>query len=1822
MISYECFVTKYAKGDFMKGYFKRYVAAILAACITLYSVPIAQAEPQSGFVDMPRQTHWAYEALNSAVQNGILRGENQHLYPAQNLTRAEMAAIINRVFGAEEQADITRFTDVQTSDWFYADLAKAVGMGTFVGDGNLMNPNQVMSRQDVMLVLARALKLDTADTSNLNTYTDCAQIADYAKGAVAAMLKAGYVSGFTDQTFRPQDSLTREQMAQILYNIFEKYINVSGTYTGDQSGNVIVNVPEVTLKDTTIAGDLIIGDGVGNGTVTLANVTVQGRVLVRGGGENSLRIVNNSNVGSVIVTKSASGKLRILSSDGARVDMVYVDDGQDTLILEGTFKNVAVESDNEMLLKNAVVTQLSVNAAAANVTIESGSVSNTVIGAAASKAKLSVGKDADMGMIDVASDASIDVAGSVAHLVIAPSTQGNASVSVQDDAVVTTLEVKKDAGVVIQAADSATIKDIVASDQDKITIEASTDKKQELEDQVTSGDKPASGSSGSSGTGGGHGGNSGSSGGNDTEVTGTTVSNFEELKTAAASNAVSSIVVQGTVVIDDDFQCNKPVTIAQGAMVSISDYAIFYDSLVNQGTLSTTSYGRLHIGYRGEFINSGTAKNSGAWFIYGGVKNTGGTYLATSSSHGIINAFSGSSILGMPKTTVYAVYGDCYYADGTFRKSEKKTDITTDDNITLRTSSDFLQTLTYGQNDHDNITLRTSSDSLRALVYGQTGYDNAMKSDESYDGLHLIADENVSNNISLQPMQNEYCTVSVGDNVNAIVPSNVNMRTGSLSVYGSLQIEENAALTSGYVEMREHSVLDNQGAYEIIRGGMNMHPTSSAFGMDGIDIWIVGGYIDYYYADGTAVKGAESVTITGNANVAKYDAINAYVCGEAGLVNAISSGIDYNRIVIAYDEINEQNNTIKLGTSANTDCTIEIESGVTVEIAQGVTLGTSDLEVNGRLEVNGVFSGEYISIRNGGSIYNSGTVDLTRNEERSTIYFSGGTFENHGKVMAVDSTIRANGREGQMLNMPGNITIRTACYDYYSADGSTQLDDDSILVTGDATHDHTARADIEGSLGLDAYFAEGRSYDEVDLTILEGESATLSRSMEISRLNLYDESTLIIPDQVKMTATKYPLQIRNHSRLEIQQGGYVTAASVRISNGGSLTNAGTLDCTSLRVNDGYTYEDGVYMEGVDTFVTNGGHMVVNGSMDIEGAHSQFTHEEDAYFACYDSTIDVRAGATLTIRGDINPTGQQQSGFYYDDSVRLYSYYYDDVVLESKVVADDEIETTSNTSYVVTTEEGLRKALESDADEIEVDVPMTLTTDITLTKEVRFSELTIGSGATVTITDTLRCSELNISSDSNLTIEQDAWLINVYAVRNDGSITNNGTISVTLNEEYEVRFGEIANNGTIRISGTYDYGDLPDLSWTDELPGEVEVNIRVNVSSLDQLREAIASKINCSRIYVNILGSDFEVLTVDQDLDLESYDVTFYDPVEIAHNATVTSIGSVYFYDDLQLYGTLDCGEYMSVRKDIVTDENGYLKVNNGADIGGVAELNGTIELAGADISFSGETTFGESMQVQWFEKTEDNRVTYPRIYCYDTVHQLGNLTIPENGRLYVSADHGYYEVLGQLENQGRVTISKDAALYVNNDAQLRNHADIYNDGTLKVQALGALTNEGAVYHDGTIVVNEGGVFVNTQTGSVTGDGTVDGEIVQLLDAQELPEDTENQMTESEQDAAVDDSADDTLPDEAAKPDSNVPDDTADGTTGDKEPTAPPEECEQPEPPTENPDGDIKEPVAPPSEDGQPEQEAEEFGADPDAQQPDQPKAEHADDSLSTDSLPA
>ena len=64
----------------------------------------------------------------------------------------------------------------------------------------------------------------------------------------------------------------------------------------------------------TIAGDLILSEGVQDGDVTLENVVVKGRVLIRGGGANSIHVAGKSVLGTVVMERD--GAAVRLSVDG------------------------------------------------------------------------------------------------------------------------------------------------------------------------------------------------------------------------------------------------------------------------------------------------------------------------------------------------------------------------------------------------------------------------------------------------------------------------------------------------------------------------------------------------------------------------------------------------------------------------------------------------------------------------------------------------------------------------------------------------------------------------------------------------------------------------------------------------------------------------------------------------------------------------------------------------------------------------------------------------------------------------------------------------------------------------------------------------------------------------------------------------------------------------------------------------------------------------------------------------------------------------------------------------------------------------------------------------------------------------------------------------------------------------------------------------------------------------------------------------------------------------------------------------------------------
>jgi hypothetical protein len=335
---------------------KKFFSIFLAFVLVLGMLPVIGASATDAaptFPDMP--DNWATKALESAVANGILTGyDDGKLWPNNPLTRAQMATIITRAFGATENADISAYSDVKSTDWFAGSIAKAVKMGVMQGYDGKMSPNDNITREQAFVVLARALKLDTATEAN-KSFSDSGDVSDWAKGHIFAMVNAGYIQG-SDGKLNPKANITRAEFAQVIYNVIKQYIKAAGEYTTVADGNVMVSVPGVTLKNVTINGDLIVGDGVGDGNLTLENVAVKGRLVARGGGVNSIIIKGGSVEGKVVVSK-VDGKIRVSVEGGADVEVIVVDDGKDDVVIEGTIGTVQVNAPYPRL-KSTVRAQL------------------------------------------------------------------------------------------------------------------------------------------------------------------------------------------------------------------------------------------------------------------------------------------------------------------------------------------------------------------------------------------------------------------------------------------------------------------------------------------------------------------------------------------------------------------------------------------------------------------------------------------------------------------------------------------------------------------------------------------------------------------------------------------------------------------------------------------------------------------------------------------------------------------------------------------------------------------------------------------------------------------------------------------------------------------------------------------------------------------------------------------------------------------------------------------------------------------------------------------------------------------------------------------------------------------------------------------------------------------------------------------------------------------------------------------------------------------------------------------------------------------------
>lgn len=312
---------------------KKAMAMALAAAMTVGSLPAVYAADKSQIKDIP--DNWAKQAVESAVENDLMTGYEGYVRPADDITRAEVSVIINKILASSNKADISSFSDVNSSDWFYDAMAKIVKTGILSGSGNQLMPNKEITRQEAFSLLARIFGITNGGESALEGFADKDEVASWAKGALAAMVEAGYVSG-NDGKLNPNDNITRAEFAQVLSNIGCKYVFESGEVSGDFDGNVFIGSNDVTLSGT-VNGNVILGDGVDK--TVLKDVKVTGDVISRGKDVE----FNNAQVDGKLVITGSGETPEIKTDDNTKLGGVKADKNYSS---EKELENVSGNGEN------------------------------------------------------------------------------------------------------------------------------------------------------------------------------------------------------------------------------------------------------------------------------------------------------------------------------------------------------------------------------------------------------------------------------------------------------------------------------------------------------------------------------------------------------------------------------------------------------------------------------------------------------------------------------------------------------------------------------------------------------------------------------------------------------------------------------------------------------------------------------------------------------------------------------------------------------------------------------------------------------------------------------------------------------------------------------------------------------------------------------------------------------------------------------------------------------------------------------------------------------------------------------------------------------------------------------------------------------------------------------------------------------------------------------------------------------------------------------------------------------------------------------------
>ena len=198
-------------------------SVLLGLGAPLTSPAIAQAQP-TAFSDVSTDD-WAHDYIEGLSQSNIVSGFPDGTFkPNDPVTRAQFAAILRQAFLRSQPATAQSFKDVPTNYWAANAISASRSAGFLSGyPDNTFKPNDRIVRVQALVSLANGLKYPAGSSQSLSSYKDAAAVPAYARASTAAAAQANLVVSYPAlDQISPNRAASRAEVAAFVYQALVK----------------------------------------------------------------------------------------------------------------------------------------------------------------------------------------------------------------------------------------------------------------------------------------------------------------------------------------------------------------------------------------------------------------------------------------------------------------------------------------------------------------------------------------------------------------------------------------------------------------------------------------------------------------------------------------------------------------------------------------------------------------------------------------------------------------------------------------------------------------------------------------------------------------------------------------------------------------------------------------------------------------------------------------------------------------------------------------------------------------------------------------------------------------------------------------------------------------------------------------------------------------------------------------------------------------------------------------------------------------------------------------------------------------------------------------------------------------------------------------------------------------------------------------------------------------------------------------------------------------------------------------------------------------